>query len=86
MSARTISVQVPAGRSLEVYPIDEEGDMRFNIAARAGRWSADHWKTAVTAWLRFCVVAIALGSVAGMKIAPVFFARSRADCGSFLRT
>jgi uncharacterized membrane protein YdfJ with MMPL/SSD domain len=42
--------------------------MRFNIAARAGRWSAAHWKTAVSAWLAFCVVAIALGSVAGTRM------------------
>ncbi len=42
--------------------------MRFNIAARAGRWSAEHWKTAVSAWLAFCVVAIALGAVAGTKM------------------
>jgi uncharacterized membrane protein YdfJ with MMPL/SSD domain len=42
--------------------------MNANIAARAGRWSAGHWKTAVTSWLGFCVVAIALGSVAGTKM------------------
>ena len=36
--------------------------MRFNIASRAGRWSAGHWKTAVSAWLAFCVVAVALGA------------------------
>jgi RND superfamily putative drug exporter len=42
--------------------------MGFNIAARAGRWSANHWKTAVSTWLAFCVVAIALGSVAGTKL------------------
>ena len=42
--------------------------MRFNIAARAGRWSAGHWKTAVSAWLAFCIVAIALGAVAGTKM------------------
>ena len=42
--------------------------MNVNIAARAGRWSAAHWKTAVSAWLAFCVVAIALGSVAGTKM------------------
>ena len=41
--------------------------MRFNLAARAGRWSADHWKTAVSAWLAFCVVAVALGTVAGTR-------------------
>jgi RND superfamily putative drug exporter len=42
--------------------------MRFNIASRAGRWSAGHWKTAVSAWLAFCVVAVALGAVAGTKM------------------
>ncbi len=42
--------------------------MNFNVAGRAGRWSAAHWKTAVSAWLAFCVVAIALGSVAGTKL------------------
>ena len=42
--------------------------MKGNFAARAGRWSADHWKTAVSAWLAFCVVAIALGSVAGTRM------------------
>jgi len=42
--------------------------MSINIAARAGRWSAEHWKTAVSAWLAFCVVAIALGSVAGTRM------------------
>src|SRR5262245_43974721 len=42
--------------------------MKTSIAARAGRWSADHWKTAVSAWLVFCVVAVALGAVAGTKM------------------
>jgi uncharacterized membrane protein YdfJ with MMPL/SSD domain len=42
--------------------------MDLNIAARAGRWSADHWKTALSAWLAFCVVAVALGAVAGTKM------------------
>ncbi|MGH3049809.1 MAG: MMPL family transporter [Gaiellaceae bacterium] len=41
--------------------------MKFNIAARAGRWSADNWKKAVGAWLVFCVLAVALGGVAGTK-------------------
>ena len=42
--------------------------MRFNVAARAGRWSAGHWKTALSGWIAFCVVAVALGSVAGTKM------------------
>ncbi|HZO61439.1 MAG TPA: MMPL family transporter [Gaiellaceae bacterium] len=42
--------------------------MSFNLATRAGRWSAGHWKTAVSAWLAFCVAAVALGAVAGTKM------------------
>ena len=42
--------------------------MNVNIAARAGRWSAAHWKAAVATWVAFCVVAIALGAVAGTKM------------------
>ena len=38
---------------------------RYNLAARAGRWSAAHWKTAVAVWVAFVAVAIALGTVVG---------------------
>ncbi len=38
-----------------------------NIAARMGRWSASHWKTAVFGWLVFVAVAFALGSHVGTK-------------------
>ena len=38
---------------------------RENLAARAGRWSARHWKTAVFGWLAFVLVAFALGNVVG---------------------
>jgi uncharacterized membrane protein YdfJ with MMPL/SSD domain len=41
--------------------------MHDNIAARAGRWSAAHWKTATFAWIAFVVAAVALGSFAGAK-------------------
>jgi uncharacterized membrane protein YdfJ with MMPL/SSD domain len=40
---------------------------RENLAARAGRWSARHWKTAVFGWLGFVLVAFALGSLIGTK-------------------
>src|SRR5690348_4148272 len=33
-----------------------------NIAARMGRWSASHWKTAVFGWLAFLVVAFMIGT------------------------
>src|SRR3712207_898205 len=38
-----------------------------NIAARAGRWSARHRKTAIFGWLAFVVVAVALGGAIGTK-------------------
>src|SRR3954447_20245030 len=38
---------------------------RYNLAARAARWSATHWKTAVAAWMAFVAVAIALGMTVG---------------------
>src|SRR5262249_40180094 len=38
-----------------------------NIAARMGRWSASHWKTAVFGWLAFVVVALAIGMQVGTK-------------------
>jgi uncharacterized membrane protein YdfJ with MMPL/SSD domain len=38
-----------------------------NIAARMGRWSASHWKTAVFGWLAFVVAALAIGGVVGTK-------------------
>ena len=38
-----------------------------NLAARMGRWSASHWKTAVFGWLAFVVAAVALGTVVGQK-------------------
>ena len=37
----------------------------MNIAARAGRWSAAHWKTATFGWLTLVAVAIAVGSAVG---------------------
>ena len=38
-----------------------------NIAARMGRWSASHWKTAVFGWLAFVVAAVAIGKAVGQK-------------------
>ena len=38
-----------------------------NLAARMGRWSANHWKTATFGWLGFVLVAFALGGMAGTK-------------------
>jgi putative drug exporter of the RND superfamily len=48
----------------ETHP---EGNMQTNLAARAGRWSAAHWKTATFVWLAFVAAAITLGTLAGTK-------------------
>jgi RND superfamily putative drug exporter len=40
-------------------------DNSSNIAARAGRWSARHWRKATAIWLAFVAVAITLGQLAG---------------------
>src|SRR6058998_849697 len=42
-----------------------------NLAARMGRWSAAHWKTATFGWLALVVVAFAVGSQVGTnKVDP----------------
>jgi uncharacterized membrane protein YdfJ with MMPL/SSD domain len=41
--------------------------MRSNLAARAARWSAAHWKTATFGWLAFVIVAVVLGGAIGTK-------------------
>src|SRR5947208_11467934 len=37
----------------------------LNLAARAGRWSAKNWKTAIALWVAFVAVAIGLGTTVG---------------------
>ena len=38
-----------------------------NLAARMGRWSASHWKTAVFGWLVFVIAALVVGNMIGTK-------------------
>jgi uncharacterized membrane protein YdfJ with MMPL/SSD domain len=38
-----------------------------NLAARMGRWSASHWKTATFGWLGLVLVAFAIGNAVGTK-------------------
>ena len=38
-----------------------------NLAGRAGRWSASHWKRAAFGWLAFAVLAVAVGGAVGAK-------------------
>src|SRR5436305_5201540 len=37
----------------------------LNLAARAGRWSATHWKTATAIWIVVVLFSIVAGSLAG---------------------
>ena len=46
------------------------GTTHRNLAARMGRWSADHWKTATFGWLAFVLVAFALGAAGTVSIDP----------------
>ena len=38
-----------------------------NLAARMGRWSAGHWKTAVFGWLAFVIASVFIGGAVGTK-------------------
>src|SRR3954447_11159605 len=38
-----------------------------NLAARAGRWSAEHRRTAILGWILFVVLAIVLGGKVGQN-------------------
>jgi RND superfamily putative drug exporter len=38
-----------------------------NLAARMGRWSANHWKTAVFGWLAFVFASVFIGGAVGTK-------------------
>jgi RND superfamily putative drug exporter len=38
-----------------------------NIAARMGRWSSSHWKTAVFGWLAFVIASVVIGGAVGTK-------------------
>jgi RND superfamily putative drug exporter len=53
----------------------------MNIAARAGRWSAAHWKTATFGWLALVLVAVAVGNACG----TVKLARSEQSTGESAR-
>jgi uncharacterized membrane protein YdfJ with MMPL/SSD domain len=44
-----------------------ESTQKLNIAARAGRWSAQHRKKAIFGWLAFVIVATAIGGALGTK-------------------
>src|SRR5215217_5166332 len=50
-----------------------------NLAGRAGRWSAAHWKTATFGWIAFAVICVVVGSLAGaVKLTDVEYASGQA--------
>src|SRR5206468_7152719 len=51
----------PGGTSMSRAPHHD------NLAARMGRWSAGHWKTATFGWLGLIIVAFAVGGQVGTK-------------------
>src|SRR5439155_6966971 len=55
---------IPKRRScVQMSPLKQSN----NLAARMGRWSASHWKTAVFGWLIFVVAALVIGNMVGTK-------------------
>jgi uncharacterized membrane protein YdfJ with MMPL/SSD domain len=54
-------------------------ERRVNVAGRAGRWSASHWKTATFGWLAFAVVAVVVGTAVGtVKLTDAEYASGQA--------
>src|SRR4051795_1911417 len=49
------------------HPQGETALPAKNFAARAGRWSAQHRKTAIFGWLAFVIVAFVVGGNLGTK-------------------
>src|SRR6266513_1100306 len=49
-------------------PTSEESTVQTNpFAARMGRWSAQHRKTAIWGWIAFVVVAFVIGNAVGTQ-------------------
>src|SRR5829696_2327240 len=63
----------PRGTLASVTPQDRKAGKlpHSNLAARAGRWSAQHRKTAIFGWLAFVAIAFVIGGMVGTKtLAP----------------
>src|SRR3954466_13339315 len=58
-----------AARRLHVRPLSSRSNRVHanTFAARAGRWSAKHRKTAIWGWIAFVVVAFVIGGAVGVK-------------------
>jgi hypothetical protein len=71
--------------SLEaVVKTSERGQvMRLNLASRAARWSAAHWKTATFGWIAFVIAAVVIGGAIGTK--PIGDGDSPGESGRMAR-
>src|ERR1044071_5507962 len=47
--------------------MEEPGMQSHNLAARVGRWSAQHRKAAIMGWILFVVLAVAVGGKIGQN-------------------
>jgi RND superfamily putative drug exporter len=63
-SVRGLAVATP---QQVVATVEARAMQHSNLAARMGRWSADHWKTATFGWLALMVAALAVGGQVGTK-------------------
>src|SRR5437764_4147605 len=57
-------VQHPTSRRIDMSANRDAG---ASLAARAGRWSAQHRKKAIWGWLAFAFIAFAIGSAVGTE-------------------
>src|SRR5579884_2899699 len=63
-----MSAAAPLRDAGEVNATSSKGDSPMTtqtLAGRAGRWAADHWKTAVFGWLALVAVAVVAGGAVG---------------------
>ena len=65
--AASYSVRVGCLRTAYETPTEEPQMQSRNLAARAGRWSAQHRKTAILGWIVFVVLATVLGGKVGQN-------------------
>src|SRR5690242_21756933 len=64
---RTRIIQQLPAQPEQSTDVSEATAPRRNVAARMGRWSASHKKTAIFGWLAFIVVAAMIGNAVGTK-------------------
>ena len=59
----SLHMQEPLTKEIPVSPLTRSN----HTAARIGRWSANHWKTAIAGWLVFVIASVAVGNMVGTQ-------------------